>query len=229
MIVPVQGIILRSQDLAESDKRLTLYTKELGKIRAKIVGIKKSASKLRSLSMVFSESHFQIYLHGTKRAGPHDPGKIIGGETIQYHLPLRSDWNRMIQTATFCETIDALTHASYPNPNEYELLNTTLMEMEQTSNPLLVRLKSTLILLKYLGYSLKHHAIWKAYDREEKQLMIHLAKWQGQNETFTEDQLEQLEKMVHAYLSHYLPHPLKTVLFQQKMEAAIPAVEARSL
>ena len=55
MIEPVHAVVLRSEDLGEFDKRLTLYTKEFGKLKAKIVGVKKVASKLRSLTTLFTE------------------------------------------------------------------------------------------------------------------------------------------------------------------------------
>lgn len=217
MIEIVQGVVLRCEDSGESDKRLALYTRELGKIKAKVTGVKKPRSKLSGLTFPFSEYRFQIYLHGTKRAGLRDPGKIIGGETIEFHLPLRSDWKRMVQAAAWCEILDSLTHPFYPNPKEYELLRSTLNQIETSPLPLLARLRSTLILLKILGYSLIHHSIWKSYSDTEKSLLKHLAKWNGEEEEFSKSEIEKLETLTNSYLSLYLPHPLKTELFQKKL------------
>jgi DNA repair protein RecO len=219
MIETVQGIVLRSEDVDETDKRLTLYTKELGKIRARVVGARKTASKLRILTMPFSESRFQVYLHGTKREGLKDPGKIIGGEPIEFFTGIRADLDKISQAAALTETLDALTHSLYANPKEYELLRSALEAIELSQSPVLVRLRSTLILLKIMGYSLRHHVAWTSYPEHQKSLLKKLARWNGENELFSEYETETLKHTVHDYLSMFLDRPLKTLIFQQKMEA----------
>lgn len=221
MILLVHGIVLNSQDLAEFDKRITLYTQELGKIRAKVVGVKKTVSKLRSLTIPFTEAKFQVYLHGTKRSGPHDPGKIIGGEAVAYHSRLRENWEPMLQGSAVCEILDVLTHAGYPNPQEYRLLALTLNQLEATSNPILVRCRFVLGLLKILGYSLLYHSVWKSYSDFERGLVNRLAGWNVQDKLFsTEDELI-LERLTRQYLARYLPYSLKTDIFVQKVESKV--------
>lgn len=217
MIELVNAVVLRSEELGEYDKRLTIYTKELGKLKAKIVGVKKIQSKLKVLTIPFAELRLQVYLHGTKRAGLHLPGKIVGGEIVHSHASLRTQWDKMVQSSTFCEILDVLTHPLYPNAREYELLASTLSNMEQSPMPLLVRLRSTLILLRILGYSLRYHPTWKKFSEEEKKLLNHLAKWNMQTEMFNKEETVQLKSITENYLSNYLPHPLKTAIFQQKM------------
>lgn len=217
MIELANAVVLRSEELGEYDKRLTIYTKELGKLKAKIVGVKKIHSKMKILTIPFAELRLQVYLHGTKRAGLHLPGRIVGGEIVQSHSLLRSQLDKMVQCSTFCEILDVLTHPLYPNDREYELLSSTLSEIEQSSLPLLVRLRSTLILLRILGYSLGYHPTWKKLSEEEKKLLKRLAKWNTQTETFSEEEMVQLKNITENYLSNYLPHPLKTAIFQQKM------------
>ena len=46
-MIKTQGIILKEADLNEVDRLLTIYTKELGKIRVSAKGVKKLESKLR--------------------------------------------------------------------------------------------------------------------------------------------------------------------------------------
>ena len=226
MIEYLSAVALRSEDTGEFDRRVTIYTKEMGKLKAKVAGVKKSISKLRPLAIPFVESRLQVYLHGTRRAGLHDPGKIVGGEVVNARGPLRNEWERMIQCSAFCETLDTLTHPCYPNPEEYRLLISTMDQLETTSNPLLVRLRGTLILLKILGYSLRHHSAWKAFSVREKQLLTALAKWDSRTSGFAVEETEELERITHSYLSLYLSRPLKTDLFRNKMEAALaPAAE----
>lgn len=217
MIQTVEGIVLRSQNLSESDQRLTLYTKELGKVRVKLVGVRKNSAKLKGLTIPFIESRFQIYLHGNRRTGFREPGRMIGGEAVHFHSSLREDWDQMMQCLIFSETLDLLTYPLYPNLKEYQLCALTLNQMESGFTPILVRLRSTLILLKILGYSLRNHSTWKSYLEEEKMLLNRLGKWRGEKENFLNDEIEKLEKITNSYLSLYLPHPLKTELFQWKL------------
>lgn len=219
MIDCIQGIVLRAEDLGEYDKRLTLYTRELGKIRAKVVGVKKTVSKLRGFTQPFTESRFQIYLHGAKRSGLRDPGKIVGGEGIAYHSRIRDDWEKLIQCSALCETLDSLTQSFNANEKEYELISLALMQMETTSSPVLLRLRFTLMLLKILGYSLRHHPVWTTFSESEQDLMKRLALWDTGANHFTSDEVRWIERNTQAYLSQYLRAPLKTDMFQKKLDS----------
>lgn len=214
------GVVLRSEDLAENDRRLTLYTREFGKVRAKVIGVRKTASKLRVLTMPFAESSFQLYLHGTRRSGARDPGKVVGGEVVRDRSLLREEWDRMVQGSAVCETLDALTHPGYPNPQEYDLLAKTLDDLEVTASPVMVRLRFTLILLRILGYGIRHHAAWKSYTEDQRDLLLNLARWDARDPGFLPYEVQPLERLVGLYLSNYLTRPLKTEVFQQKLNAS---------
>ncbi len=217
MIDTLQGIVLRAEDLGEYDKRLTLYTRELGKIKAKVIGVKKTASKLRGLTLPFTEARLQVYLHGAKRSGLRDPGKIVGGEALFHHAKVRDDWERLIQCSALCEILEALTHPLYQNEKEYTLLSETLHQMEKTPRPVLLRLRFTLMLLKILGYSLRHHPTWHGYSASEQGLLRRLALWDTESDGFSNDETRWLERSAQGYLRNYLPSPLKTDMFQQKI------------
>ncbi|MBI4217587.1 MAG: DNA repair protein RecO [Elusimicrobia bacterium] len=220
MIEIVSGVVLRSEDWNETDKRLVLYTREFGKIRAKVVGVRKESSRLKGLTIPFIESRFQIYLHGSRRTGVQEPGKVVGGEILSDHAILRENWDRIVQSSVIVETLDRLTHSQYPNPQEYQLLSSVLDQMELTSNPVLLRCRFSLMLLKILGYSLLHHPTWKSYRLEERELLRSLARWDGLRDTFSQEESQKVERMTESYLMHYLPGPLKTQIFCQKVNAA---------
>jgi DNA repair protein RecO len=217
MIETVQAVILNAVDLNDYDKRLTLYTKEFGKIRANVTGVKKAVSKLRALTLPFTESKLQVYLHGGKRTGKNDPGKVVGGEVIQHHSILREDWERRMDSSLICETLEVLTKAFFPNVREYELLSLTLNQLETTAHPLLVRCRFRLALLKLLGYSLRHHATWKSYSQADRSLVESLFRWNTQDTVFQEGEVTLLDRLTDRYLKQYLPYPLKTQLFIQKL------------
>ncbi|MBD3282471.1 MAG: DNA repair protein RecO [Candidatus Portnoybacteria bacterium] len=46
-MIKTEGIILKKSDLGEADRLLTIYTKELGKVRISAKGTRKTTSKLR--------------------------------------------------------------------------------------------------------------------------------------------------------------------------------------
>ena len=185
MIETVQAVVLRAQDLAECDKRLVLYTREFGKVRANIIGVKKIKSKLRCLTLPFAEYRLQLYLHGGKRKSPNDPGKVIGGEALDYRSLLGQDWPRMVHASAMCEMLDLLTQNFYPNPKEYDWLAQSLTDMQTSTSPLLTRCRFALGLLKILGYSLRAHALWTYFSSGERQLLDRLSRWPAQAENFS--------------------------------------------
>jgi DNA repair protein RecO len=216
----VSGIVLRSEDDGDFDQKLTVYSKEFGKFKAKVTGVKRVASKLRALAQPFAESRLHIYLHGTVRAGVHDPGKLIGGEVDCSYPRLRSEINRMMQAHIFCETLDTLTKTFYPNEAEYDLLAGTLKSMEETEFPILVRIRATLILLKILGYGLRHHPSWKALPSVDRNLFLRLGTWPAVEAQFSNEESQTLDQITRSYLARFLPMPLKSELFMRKMAVA---------
>ena len=221
MIQTVQGVVLRVEETGDYDQKLTLYTKEFGKFKVNVVGARKSISKLRGLAIPFSEARFQVYLHGTIRAGVNDPGKLIGGETLASHEGLRSVWERMLEASIFAETLDCLTQTFFPNEPEYALLVQSLKNLEENVHPVLTRLRSTLILLKILGYSLRHHPTWKSLSNEDRSLMVRLGAWTGEENLFPAQDISRLEAIIQPYLSLFLPVPLKSELFLRKVSAGL--------
>lgn len=220
MIQIVSGIVLRAEDAGDFDQKLTVYSREFGKFKANVAGVKRAASKLRALSQPFAESRLQIYLHGTVRAGVNDPGKLIGGETERHHPRLRSELDRMTQAHVFCETLDILTKTFYPNEAEYGLLADTLKSLEETQFPVLVRIRSTLILLKILGYGLRHHPVWKAMPPADRSLLLRLGTWPAAEAGFSDEESQTLHQITQSYLAQFLPMPLKSELFMRKVQAA---------
>lgn len=218
MIKLVEGIVLKKEPVRETDEMLTLYTRELGKVRAKVVGVKKLLSKLRPLTSLFCRSSFQLYLRGGNRMELREPGKVIGGEVLQTYGRITEEWEKIIQASIWCETVNELTRAFYSHLPEYQLLHSTLAQMEKTRFPEIVRLRSTLILLKILGYSFSHHTQWKQLEASDKELFYRLAKWEESADGFTKREVEKIKEIISSYLSLYLENPLKAEIFQKKME-----------
>ncbi len=77
------GIILKKQPLGEADELITLYTKELGKVRLLAKSVKSSKSKLQQKLQT-------LFLVEARVAGGKLP-KLTGVETIKTFIALRED------------------------------------------------------------------------------------------------------------------------------------------
>ncbi len=55
---------------------------------------------------------------------------------------------------------------------------------------------------------------------EEKSLFKTLADWDSVSSIFSKEEIHSIEMTVRRYLANYLPAPLKTEIFQQKLAAA---------
>lgn len=58
----VEGIVLKVQDYGESNKIVTIYSKELGKISAIAKGAKKASSRMNAPTQVFVKGEFLVFV-----------------------------------------------------------------------------------------------------------------------------------------------------------------------
>lgn len=59
-IYKTKGIILKQRDLSETDKLLTIYTADFGKVQVKARGVRKTTSKLASHILPFTSSQLML-------------------------------------------------------------------------------------------------------------------------------------------------------------------------
>ncbi|HLV79856.1 MAG TPA: DNA repair protein RecO [Chthonomonadaceae bacterium] len=99
---PATGLVLHRLNLGETDKILTLYTREHGKLSAVAKGARKPASRLSGATELFTLSRFLLAT-----------GKSLDIVTqceIQESFPsLRSDLARLARATYLCELLDRLT------------------------------------------------------------------------------------------------------------------------
>lgn len=119
MFVETKGVVIRQTKYSESDKILTIFTKEKGKIQAIAKGSRKPRSHLMGSTEIFCYSEFLMYT-----------GKnlynINQGQTIDSFYSLREDIYKLSYATFILELIDASVLEEEPNERLFELLVKTL-------------------------------------------------------------------------------------------------------
>lgn len=128
MMVKAEGIIIRTTDYGETNKIVTLYTKEFGKIGLMARGAKKPKSELSAIS------HVLFYGLCLFRKG-RGLGVLYQAESLN---PFRSILENIEITgyaALIVELTDRLTEDGLPSQAIYHLLKDTLLLMEKGKDP----------------------------------------------------------------------------------------------
>ena len=110
--IRVQGIVLKASDYSEYDKRLTLLTRESGKITVFAHGARKSGSRFLAASEPFTYGNFDLL-----------PGKsaynLSKVEIVNYFEGIRTDFEAFLMGEYFLEIADYYT---WENNDDFEML-----------------------------------------------------------------------------------------------------------
>lgn len=110
-----EGIILRRHDIGETDRLLTLFTPNYGKLRVVAKGARKPGGRKTGYSDLFMRVDLVI------RRG-HSIDVIDQAEVIEAYLPLRESLERTGYAAHFAELVDAFSEEGDENRTLYSLL-----------------------------------------------------------------------------------------------------------
>ena len=102
MEIIVNALVLRAIDYKDSDKILTLYSLEKGKITAGIKGVKKSGAKLKFASEPFAFCEYVL----AEKQGRYT---VIGATYIDSFFSLRTDILKYYVSAVVGEALNRLT------------------------------------------------------------------------------------------------------------------------
>lgn len=140
-----RGIVLRKYDLGESDRLLTVYTREYGKKRIVANGVRKTGSRLAGSVMLFTDSSFIIYRGKTL-------DRISQAETNNSFPRLREDLEAMAFASYTAELVDKFVETDEESRPLFYLLLRTLGLLAETESRELVSRTFELSLLDILGY-----------------------------------------------------------------------------
>jgi DNA repair protein RecO (recombination protein O) len=144
-VYKTEAIVLRRTNLGEADKILTLYSPNLGKIRAIAKGVRRPTSKLGG--------HVELLTHcSLMLARGRDLDIVTQGQTIDSFLPLRGDLWRISCALYLAELVDAFAAENVENRPVFDLLLDALHWLGQARHTELVLRYFELHLLGHLGY-----------------------------------------------------------------------------
>jgi DNA repair protein RecO (recombination protein O) len=128
MLQKCEGIVIRTTDYGETNKIVTFYTREWGKIGVMARGAKKPNSRLSSITQLFTHGYFLVQ----KGTGL---GSLQQGEIITSMRSIGEDIFLTGYASYIVELTDKCTEDKKPNPFHFELLYQTLNYMNEGFDP----------------------------------------------------------------------------------------------
>lgn len=119
MLKKLEGIVLKSRDYGETNKIITIFTKQLGIITALSRGANKPKSRLSAASQVFIQAEFLIYV--TKGLST-----IQQAQIVQSYRHIREDIVKTAYAAYIIELTEKILEQREPDPLIYDQLMKTL-------------------------------------------------------------------------------------------------------
>ncbi|MBM7097098.1 DNA repair protein RecO [Bacillus sp. H-16] len=140
MLQKAEGIIIRTNDYGETNKIITLFTREQGKLALMAKGAKRPKSRFASSAQLFIYGTF--IFHQSKGVGTLNQADIT-----ESFRDVRTDLMLTAYGAYMAEMIDKLTEDRQRNPYLFELLFQLLTRMnEGEDSEVLIRMFETKML-----------------------------------------------------------------------------------
>ena len=140
-----EGIVLRQTPLAEADRILTIYTRELGKVRAVARGVRRPKSKLGG--------HLEPLCHvAVSLAEGRNLDTVSEAEVIQSFSGLEDDLERLSKGIYLSELVDAFSPDRLANRQVFDLLLDALDRLQCSERPVNLLLSFETKLLGLSGY-----------------------------------------------------------------------------
>jgi DNA repair protein RecO (recombination protein O) len=141
----VEAVVLRHNDWGEADRILTLFTKEMGKLRAVAKGVRKIRSR--------KAGHLEPFTHvNLLLAKGRDLPIVTQAETVEAYLPLRSALLLPTYASYIVELLDRFTYEEGENPALFRLAIDTLSRLSRGDSPDLVVRYYEIRLLDLVGF-----------------------------------------------------------------------------
>jgi len=143
-VYSADAIVIRSREYGESDRLLTLFSREKGKIDAVAKGVRKPKSKQRGGTQLFTYADFLLY-----------KGKTL--DTVNQVQPRESfihlwdDFDRTIAASGIAELLDISTIKEQPEPELFTLTLSFLFLLKHV-DPYLAQAAYALRLMHLQGY-----------------------------------------------------------------------------
>ncbi|MBI4310841.1 MAG: DNA repair protein RecO [Chloroflexi bacterium] len=122
-----EALVLRSTELGEADRLLTLLTPAYGKLHATARGVRKATSKLGGHLDILTRASLTIS-HGQSL------DTVSGAEALEPFMALKADLRALSKALYLAELADAFHPPESPNPQAYALFLETLRVLESSED-----------------------------------------------------------------------------------------------
>ncbi len=140
-----EAIVLRQTPLGEADRILTLFTTDIGKLRAVAKGVRRPGSRLGG--------HLELLNRVSVSLGQGRQLDVVGEvQTLQTYPRLRADLERLSMAIYMAEVIDLFSPERAVGYTVYRLFADTLDRLQQTPNAGLLVRYFEMRLLELSGY-----------------------------------------------------------------------------
>ena len=184
---------------------VSLYTREHGRLNARLPGVLRAAGKLKAVSEPFACADYRFYV---RRGGT--VATITGGKINSIFPHIRQDLKRTTLAMHFCELIQRLTPLHQPSEAKYELLLAALTELELGEINSAFAAAFTLRLMTLAGFGLERPVLkisaefWRRMHEDELSSLV-----------FSEPEdllaLSKCNSVCRRFLNQYLTFPLNTL------------------
>lgn len=145
-----EGIVLKAYDFGEADRILTLYTPQVGKLRAVAKGVRRTKSR--------KAGHLDLFTRTTLLVARGRQLDIVTqAETIETFAPMRTDLVRLSYAHYVAELVDAFTVEQLANYPAYATTVATLRRIACAEDPALSVRSFEVQLLGLMGYRPQLH------------------------------------------------------------------------
>jgi len=144
-LIESEAIVLNSLKLGESDKLVTFYTRDRGKIKAVAKGARKLKNKFGSSLEPFSFNRLVVFDKNARFLY-----RLYQSDIIDSFLHLRSDYDKILIGSRFLVCLESLTPEGDPAPEIFDLL---LKFLESGKSNRMNSGLLNLFKVKLLGYS----------------------------------------------------------------------------
>jgi len=121
------GIVLSARDLGETDRVLSILSRERGKISAVAKGAKRPTSKLAASSQPFCYAAFQF-------AEGRNLDVVTQGVPRNAFYPIRASLQKIAYASYFGELVNAFTEERSPSPRLFDLLLAALSALTSAAD-----------------------------------------------------------------------------------------------
>lgn len=235
-----EGIVLRTRNLGEADRIITLYTREQGKVDCVARGSRRTRSRLLGGTQLFTHGRYMLY-------SGRSLDSLNQAEIKESFARLREDLVKMGYASYLAELLDVVTEPGEPSEDIFHLILDAYHGLQRDVTPATVARWFEFRLMALLGYEpelehcvgcgreaeievhfssregglicrncLERDGSSLSIRRSTVELLKHFLAMEGSRLGIVRPSaadLSLLESLGRAYVDERLPRPLKSLTF----------------